>query len=99
MATPSWPGPRSRVAGGGERFAEQGERNLRQDASAIAGTGIGADASAVGEIDEAGQGALDDLARRPAGDIDDETDAARVALERRVPERRYCGRRSGELPA
>ena len=76
-----------RVSGGGEVFAEEGVGNLRQDASAIAGAGIGADASAMSQIDEAGQGALDDLARGPAGDVDDETDAARVALERRIPER------------
>ncbi len=76
------------VAGGGEGFAEEREGNLRQDASTIAGAGVGADASAMGQIDEAGQGALDDLARGPAGDVDDETDAARIALERRVPERR-----------
>jgi hypothetical protein len=64
------------MAGGGESFIEQGAWDLGQDAGAIAGAGVGADAAAVGEIDEAGQGALDDLARRPAGDIDDETNAA-----------------------
>ena len=77
-----------RLPGGGEVFAEEGVGNLRQDASAIAGAGIGADASAMSEIDETGQSALDDLARGPAGDVDDETDATRVVLERRIPERR-----------
>ena len=76
------------MPGGGERFAEEREGNLRQDASAVAGAGVGADAAAMGQIDEAGQGALDDLARGPAGDVDDQTDAAGIVLERRVPERR-----------
>jgi hypothetical protein len=75
------------VAGGREVFAEEGVGNLRQDASAIAGAGIGANASAMSEIDEASQGALDDLARGAAGDVDNETDATRVVFERRVPER------------
>ncbi len=64
------------MAGGGERFTEQRERDLRQHASAVAGAGVGADASAMGQIDEPGQGAVDDLARGPTGDVDDETDAA-----------------------
>src|SRR5688500_1450583 len=76
------------VPGGGEVFTEKGVGNLRQDAGAIAGAGISADASAMSEIDEAGQSALDDLTRGPAGDVDDESDAARIVFERRIPERR-----------
>jgi hypothetical protein len=63
-----------RVSGGHEVFVEEGVGNLRQDASAIAGAGIGADASAMSEIEKAGQSALDNLARGTAGDVDDETD-------------------------
>jgi hypothetical protein len=62
--------------GSGEVFAKERVGNLCQDASAITGAGIGADASAMSEIDEAGQSALDDLARGPSGNVDDETDAA-----------------------
>jgi hypothetical protein len=39
------------------------------------------------EIDETGQSALDDLTGGPASDVDDKTDAARIVLERRIPER------------
>ena len=76
------------MTGGGECFTEEGERDLGQHAGAIAGAGVGANASAMGQIDESGQGALDDLARGPTGDVDDETDAARIVLVRWVPERR-----------
>ena len=76
------------VAGGGEGLGEESEGDLGQHAGAIAGAGVGADASAMGQIDEPSQGTLDDPARGPAGDVDDETDAARIALERGIPERR-----------
>ena len=74
------------MPGGGEVFAKEGMGNLRQDASAIASTGIRADASAMSEIDQPGQCAIDDLARRPTGNVDDETDPTGIVLERWIPE-------------
>jgi hypothetical protein len=50
------------MAGGGEGFAEESDGNLGQYAGAVTGAGVGADASAMGQIDEPSQGTLDDLA-------------------------------------
>jgi hypothetical protein len=54
--------PEIGMPGGRECFREQGERDLGQYASAIAGAGVGADAPAMSQIDESGQGALNDPA-------------------------------------
>jgi hypothetical protein len=74
------------MAGVLERGAEERQRHLGEYPGAVAGAGIGADAAAVGEIDETGQGAVDDLARRPARDVDDQPHTARVVFERGAPE-------------
>src|SRR5262249_59565196 len=58
--------------------------HLNQDAGAIAGARIGADRATMLEVAEDREGVVDDLVRLAALDVGDETDAARILIERRV---------------
>jgi hypothetical protein len=60
--------------------AEKFGGDLGEDAGAIAGFGIGIEGAPVGELADAGEGALEDGVQLAALDVRDETDAAGVVL-------------------
>ena len=59
-------------------------RDLDGQPGAVAGVLLGAGGAAVLEVDEDGQRVANDGVGRPAGDVHDEAEAARVVLEGRV---------------
>ena len=61
-------------------------RDLHQDAGAVAHARIGADRAAVLEIAKNAQAVFDELMRLAALDVGDETDAARILVERGIVE-------------
>jgi hypothetical protein len=63
-----------------EKFAEEFDGDLGEDAGAVAGDGVGVDGAAVREGLEGGDGAVDDIGRAFAGEFRDEADAACVVL-------------------
>ena len=69
-------------------------RDLHQNAGAVAGARIGADRAAMFEIDQDRQRVFDDLVRLAALDVGDESDAARILVERGIVEP-TGGRRAG----
>jgi len=56
-------------------------RDLQQNPCAVSRQWVAAARAAVLEVGENRQPLVDDVARRLAADVDDETDAARVVLE------------------
>ena len=78
-------------------LGEEGVRDLHQDAGAVAHQRVGADGAAMLEVLEDPQPVLDDPVRLLVLQVDDEADAAGVALVRRVVEAR--GGRSGGTAA
>ncbi len=62
-------------------LGEELVRDLHQDAGTVARARIGADRAAMLEIAEDGERVLDQLVRRPALDVGDEADAARILVE------------------
>ncbi len=64
--------------------AEEGVRDLHQDAGAVAGARVGADGAAMLEIAEDAQRVRDDRVRLLALDVGDEADAAAVLLKARI---------------
>ena len=63
---------------------EEGVRNLRQHAAAVAERRVGADGAAMVEIDEDLQALLQDGVRLAAVHVGDDADAARIALVRGI---------------
>ncbi len=59
-------------------------RRLHQNAGAVAGARIGADRAAVLEVEQDGERVFDDLVRRAALDIGNETDSAGIFFQRRI---------------
>jgi hypothetical protein len=80
------------------RFDEEAMRHLQQDAGAVAGIDLRPACAAVIQVCEHLQGLLQDAVRFAAFDIDDETDAARIVLERRVVQA-LLRRKAGPAPA
>jgi len=64
--------------------AQQRVRHLDQAAGAVANQWVGADRTAMVEIDQDLQAALDDVVRFSPFDIGDETDAAGIMLVARI---------------
>jgi len=60
---------------------EESVRDLSEDARPISGARIGTDAASMGEIDQAGERSLHNLVRRLSGDIDNQSNTARIMLE------------------
>ena len=60
--------------------AEEAVRDLDQDARAVTGVRLGARGTTVLEVDQRGDGLLDDVARLAAVHVDDEGDATGVVL-------------------
>jgi hypothetical protein len=73
-----------RDAGVGEHGAQQRVRHLGEHAGAVTRLRLGAGGTAVLEVAQRRQALLDDAVAGPAGDVDDEGDAARVVLVRGV---------------
>ena len=69
---------------------KQPGRDLGEDASAVTGARIRSHSAAMGEIDQTGQGASDDIVGSATVDVDDQPDPAGIVLERRVVERSTC---------
>ena len=65
---------------------EEGVGDLDEDAGAVTGVGVAAGGAAVGQVDEDLDSLEDDLVGLAALDVDDEADAAGVALGARVVE-------------
>src|SRR5438067_2212821 len=63
---------------------QEGVRRLQQDAGAVAGLLLRPRRAAVLEVAEDLERLHDDVVRRPALDVDDEPEATRVVLERRI---------------
>ena len=61
--------------------AKERVRHLQQDAGAVTGVGLAAAGAAMLEIDQQLQPLLDDGVRAASFEVDDEADAARIALE------------------
>src|SRR5262249_35421288 len=66
--------------------AEEPVRHLHEDAGAVAGERVAAARAAVGQVLEDLEALLDDVVRALTLHVDDEADAARVALRARVEE-------------
>src|SRR5262245_65368531 len=81
---------------------EEGVWDLDEDAGAVAGNGIGAHRATVLEVLKDIERVLDDVVRRPASEVGDEADAARVVLPlgvKQSPGRWQCasGRERGDV--
>src|SRR5699024_3845491 len=68
----------------GDLRAQQRVGHLDKDAGAVAAGGVGARRTTVLEVREGGEGLVDDVPAAAAVHVDDEGDAARVVLVRRV---------------
>src|SRR5439155_24248106 len=79
-------GRRERDAVGGALAAEEGIGHLDEDAGAVSGERVAAARAAMGQVLEDGEPLLDDVVRTLALHVDDETDAARIALRPRIEE-------------
>ena len=83
MPTAYWPAGGQLEAGDG---AEERVRDLREDAGAVAGAGVGADRAAVLQVAQRVEGGVDDVVPGGAAQGGDHRQAAGVLLAARVVE-------------